>query len=309
MNRSMITCAMSLAMTACLWCQGSEEPDEEEQRSLADGWNDSLWVSPDGNMALFMYSRYNFFPVLLGKGEPALRGVDRPGHHNNEVNVWEDSDLYIVIRGANGKRSEPINMPTNDGGGDCCAMIAGSDMYFQKGTDLYRASYQNEKWTSAERLPVNSPKIDSNPNNDWTTQTLYWASDRGGNMDIWCSRRDEVNGDEVWSAPKPVAGSLNTAAKEDQPFVVGDTMRFSRAGESGNVLSKRDKDGAWSRGEAENLGTDLYHSEVSMSHDGKKIWFVAGYITTERLVFMQSERKPNGGWGPAKPFALEPGGD
>jgi hypothetical protein len=255
-------------------------------------------------MALFMYSRYNFFPLLLGKGDPVLRGADRPGHHKNDVNVWEDSDLYIAIRGTDGEWSEPINLPTNDGGGDCCAMIAGSDMYFQKGTDLYRASYKNEQWTAAEKLPVNSPKADSNPHYDWTTKTLYWASDRRGNMDIWYSQRDEVEGKEVWSKPEPVPGVLNTAAKEDQPYVIGDTMRFSRSGESGNLVSKRDKDGAWGRGKVENLGTGLYHSEVSMSQDGKTIWFVAGDIGTERLTFMQSERQANGQWGPAKPLTF-----
>jgi hypothetical protein len=290
---------------ACVLCVKGEEPGKVQERTLADGWNDSLWVSPDGNMAVFMYSRYNFFPLLLGKGQPALRGADRPGHHDNDVNVWEDSDLYIVVRGTDGKWSEPINMPTNDGGGDCCAMIAGSDMYFQKGTDLYRTSYKNEKWAAAQKLPVNSPKTDSNPHFDWTTQTLYWASDRGGNMDIWYSRRDEVEGEEVWSTPKPVSGVLNTPAKEDQPFVIGDTMRFSRSDESGNLVSKCDKDGAWSRGKVENLGTSQYHAEVSMSQDGKTMWFVAGDIGTERLVFMQSQRQANGQWGRAKPSTLE----
>jgi hypothetical protein len=279
--------------------------EETQERTLADGWNDSLWVSPDGKMALFMYSRYNFFPLLLGKGQPVLRGADRPGHHNNDANVWEDSDLYIVIRGSDGKWSEPINMPTNDGGGDCCAMIAGADMYFQKGTDLYRTSYKDEKWTAAAKLPVCSDKIDSNPHYDWTTNTLYWASDRGGNMDIWCSHRDEAEGKEVWSTPKPVAGALNTPAKEDQPFVIGDTMRFSRSDESGNLVSKRDKDGKWSKGEIENLGTAWYHSEVSMSQDGKMIRFVAADLGTQRLVFMQSQRQADGRWGAAKPFLLE----
>lgn len=141
MSKLLVVYAFCTVVTVCTM---AEVPQE---RMLTDGWNDSLWVSPDGNMALFMYRRYNFFPLLLGKGQPVLRGADRSGHHNNDLNVWEDSDLYIVIRSADGRWGEPINMPTNDGGGDCCAMISGDDMYFQKGTDLYRSSYMNEKWT------------------------------------------------------------------------------------------------------------------------------------------------------------------
>jgi hypothetical protein len=124
-------------------------------------------------------------------------------------------------------------------------------------------------------------------------------------MDIWYSQRDEIEGREVWSKPKPVPGALNTPAKEDQPFVIGDTMRFSRSDESGNLVSKRDKDGKWSRGKTENLGTSLYHAEVSMSQDGKTIWFVAADLDAQRLVFMQSQRQTDGQWGPAKPFVLE----
>jgi hypothetical protein len=100
------------------------------------GMIDSLWVSPAGDMALFMYSRYNIFPLIFENKPPLLTGKSLPGHHNSSNNPWNDSDLYFTYKTPEGQWSTPVNMPTNDSGADCCAMMAGTELFVQKGTDI-----------------------------------------------------------------------------------------------------------------------------------------------------------------------------
>ena len=94
---------------------------------------------------------------------------------------------------------------------------------------------------------------------------------------------------------------MNTKSKEERPYALGDEMRFSRENDFGNILSVR-KNGQWSRGVKEPLGTDLYHSEISLSADGKTAWFTAGDFKNERLIFMRTQRKEDGSWGKAVPI-------
>ena len=263
-----------------------------------NGMIDSLWVSPNADMALFMYSRYNVFPTIF-EGKPAiLTGSPLPGHHINDINPWDDSDLYFTYKQPNGEWTTPINMPTNDNRADCCAMISGTELFLQKGTDIYTAKFTNNQWSSPQKLPINSDKIDTNPHFDIQTQTLYWASNRNGNFDIWQSKRTKGK----WSTPILVPGKVNTKDKEDQPYIHGNEMRFSRANTSGNMVSQY-KNGQWQEPEIENLGTLAYHAEPSLSNDGKTAWFVAS-PQIGKLIFMKSKRDKDGKWLNAKPFSL-----
>lgn len=286
-----ISCPMMLTQSA----QG------EDHKIIPNtpGWYDSLWVSPDGQMLLFMYSRYNFFPAILKGETPKLYAEDNAalnGHHRNDINPWDDSDLYIMIKQDDGHWSAPHNLPTNDDKSDCCAMIAGNEMFFQKGTDIYISEFKDGSWQDATALTINSPHIDTNPHYDAASKTLYWASDRSGNYDIWQAERLNKN---TWSTPQPIKGKVNTKAKEDQPFLQGGKLYFSRDGYSGNAYALSHKNGAWNKVSKQSFGTPYYESEVSYSLDGQQVWFVAGDIKNEQLYFMTSTKNPQTGqWSP-----------
>lgn len=266
-----------------------------------NGFYDSLWVSPAGDMALFMFSRYNFFPTILKGKPPVLSGETLPGHHPNDANPWEDSDLYFTYKLPDGAWSKPINMPTNDGRGDCCAMIANQELFFQKGGDIYHAYFRDQKWGKAMKLPMNTKHIETNPHYDAQNHILYWASNANGNFDIWQSKRDPKT--QEWHEPERVKGDVNSKAKEDQPFVQNGQMRFSRDGAAGNMLAEM-KEGLWGSVRAEPLGTDLYHTEISMSFDGKTAWFVAGDGHAQKMRFMKLHKQENGNWGQAIEMTL-----
>lgn len=97
-------------------------------------------------------------------------------------------------------------------------------------------------------------------------------------------------------------GAINTKNKEDQPYIHGNEMRFSRDNESGNMLSIMEN-GQWQKAQTENLGTNLYHAEPSLSANGKKVWFVVG--TPEgKLEFKTSKKNKDGNWSAAKDFKI-----
>lgn len=276
------------------------------------GWPDSLWVSPDGGMILFMYSRYNFMDTILTGAFPEIDEMAPTplGHHKNDNNPWNDSDLYMAIRLPDGSYSDLINLSFNTYDAECCAMLSGNDIYYQKGGDIYTVSYLNGSWGDPSAInAVNTGYVETNPHYDAVTNTLYFATDRVGNFDIWKSQK-LPNG--TWGLPEPVSGAINTAANEDQPYIhytvfedgsSQRTMRFSRDDTFGNMLSTFDEAPNtmhWKNAVPEYLGANLYHSEVSLSQDGNTAFFVTGDLENKVLRFMKSERQDDGSWGNAQ---------
>ena len=54
--------------------------------------------------------------------------------------------------------------------------------------------------------------------------SMYFASNRSGNFDIWVSRRANV--DDAWGPPLSVGASINTSAREQGPFLSVDGHRL-----------------------------------------------------------------------------------
>ncbi|MAI07684.1 MAG: hypothetical protein CMF61_01870 [Magnetococcales bacterium] len=262
---------------------------------LKGGMVDSLWVSPNEDMMLFMYTRYNFFnSVILGKDDLKVTGFRPKGHHKNNVNPWSDSDLYFKYKDANGNWSKAINFPLNDGKANCCAMISENEIFYQYESNIYKAEYVKGEWGKGEALNINSEKIDTNPHYDAESKILYWSSNRSGGFDIWQSKR--IN-DSTWGKPEKVKGDVNTSAKEDQPFVWRNELRFSRDNTAGNMLAIYKEGEGWVGSKPENLGVNMYHAEVSLSKDGTTAYYVVGDIEKGKLYFMKSHRfSPQSKW-------------
>jgi DNA-binding beta-propeller fold protein YncE len=94
-------------------------------------------------------------------------------------------------------------------------------------------------------------------------RTLYIASNRSGDFDIWASERE---GDE-WSEPQNIGAPINTSAREQGPFV-------SRDGRSLYFYSDRDNPGGQ---------TDIYVSRRRHKRDdwGEPVKIVGGVNTAE----------------------------
>ncbi len=80
--------------------------------------------------------------------------------------------------------------------------------------DIYRSSLNRDGTfgTPQAVAELNSAAVDQMPNVSRDGTEIVFASNRGGNMDIWTSRLDRSTG--LWSSPVPVA-AVNTAESGD----------------------------------------------------------------------------------------------
>lgn len=167
-------------------------------------------------------------------------------------------DIYITRKRPAGTWRTPRNLgcvadgtgPNFSGGefGPSLRTIQGvSYLYFSStgtGTnhDIYR-SRQRLDGTFATPEPVtelNTAGVDQMPNVSRDGTEIVFASNRGGNMDIWTATLDLATG--RWSTPAPVA-AVNTADPETRPSFSQDGVRlyFGRGATADIYMSTRVK--------------------------------------------------------------------
>jgi len=94
-------------------------------------------------------------------------------------------------------------------------------------------------------------------------RSLFFASSRSGDFDIWVSRRAEPG--EPWGPPQSVGAAINTPAREQAPFISPDGHRLyffsDRAGGFGGtdlyVSRRHDKDDDFGWQAPQNLGSGV----------------------------------------------------
>jgi len=99
--------------------------------------------------------------------------------------------------------------------------------------DIYRSYKRGNIWTKAENVKeLNSETWDSQPSLSADGKTIYFASARSGNMDIYASQLLDNN---KWNKPTRLANNINTAKSELTPFIHpdGKTLFFASDGHGG----------------------------------------------------------------------------
>ena len=106
----------------------------------------------------------------------------------------------------------------------------GTYLYFSStGTsgnhDIYRSRLNHDGTfeTPQAVTELNTAAVDQMPNVSRDGSEIVFASNRGGNMDIWTATLDRSTG--LWSTPTPVA-AVNTAEPESRPSLSGDGTRL-----------------------------------------------------------------------------------
>lgn len=271
------------------------------------GWSDSPYITGDGEELYYMYSRYNFFPIFTG-GKPILQGENIEGHHNNDANPFDDSDIYVSSRKQDGTWSKPANLPFNDTRGGCCAMVVEGPpftIYYQvytpanKSTDLvYRMRDVNGNYGEEINFGpnVNSSSNEDNPHVSEKQDKVWFTSVRPGGKggsDIWYS--EKTNGE--WRKAVNVS-AINTEKNEDQAWVSkdGSTMYYN----SDRVYKVSIKDGVYGTPQVVDLGRPIA-AEVSLTDDGKEIFFGSADPEAKRIRIYHAYLKADGSWGTPAP--------
>jgi outer membrane protein OmpA-like peptidoglycan-associated protein len=194
-----------------------------------------------------------------------LRPRDQYTVHSSKF----EEDFY-VSRKENGQWTPavPLGHPVNSYGNEGAACISPDGMFFiftgcNRGDglgscDLYISRKEGGKWSAPENMgtPLNSAQWDTQPSIAPDGKTLYFASNRNGNTDIYMSIADE-NGN--WQLPVNLGKPVNTSMVENSPFIHpdGKTLYFMSNGHPGMggmdiFMSRKQTDGTWS--EPVNIG-------------------------------------------------------
>ena len=279
-----------------------------ESRINTPGWADSPFISRDGQRLYFMYSRWDFGPFFLG-GAPVLRGPDRPGHHNDDVNPWDDSDIYVATKRGDGSWGAPVNMGFNSAGGDASGMELSSGTFFVwiKPTlpsgqpDIYistRDAFGNWSAPVGISTNINTVNLEDNPHLWPDGNSLWFTSDRGGGAggkDIWFSSKTAG----VWNPPVNAGPTLNRAADEDQFWVspVNFEVYFTR----NNQIYRSSFTGlGYTAPTLVNLGLAVA-AEPSITDDGQDLYVATGDTTTAHIRIMHARFLGGGNWATPVP--------
>ncbi len=159
--------------------------------------------------------------------------------------------------------------------------------------DLYFSEVRNGRWTPPANIgaPINTRAWEAQPSLSADGRTLYFASTRKGGMgesDIWMSRRNKAG---KWSTPVNLGAPINTAQKDETPFMHPDgaTLYFMSNGHPGMgsfdlYYSRKTENDSWK--EPTNLGypinTDSHEGAMIVSLDGKTAYFASNRDFTKQ---------------------------
>lgn len=189
------------------------------------GWEDSPFMSADGQRLFFMYSTYSFMPIFR-LGLPERRGPERDGFVPRD-NPFDEANVYVATRLPDGAGwSTPEWLSLNQDLGACCLMTNDERrFYYQRGaegrdSELATIDVDDEGVPSEPTLhtAASSPTLEDNPHASADDQVVWFTSDRpggAGGKDLWVS----VRGSEGALAPATSVVSLNSAEDEDQIWV------------------------------------------------------------------------------------------
>lgn len=207
-----------------------------------------------------------YAPTLTADEQTLIFTRKRPREDEEFLYLGREFEDFYVSKqeeGSWGKAENlgpPINTQNNEGAQSISA--DGMHLYFTAcnrpggmgSCDIYYARKAGEGWSEPVNLgpPVNSAAWESQPSVSADGKTLYFTSNRDGNiglMDIWVTRRVREG---QWSVPENLGPVINTEGREMAPFIHPDnkTLFFTSSGHPGMggldlFYSLRDESGQW----------------------------------------------------------------
>jgi hypothetical protein len=273
-------------------------PDYETKINSA-GWADSPFISRDGQRLYFMYSRWNYLTMQI-------EGRDRAGLQKNDINPYDESDIYVATKRTNGTWGVPVRLGFNTEKGDSSGMeLDDGDVFvWIKPIDgngmpdiVVSARSALGAWSAPVSISsnINTNFIEDNPHMDPTGTAIWFTSDRpggAGGKDIWFSQKTSG----VWSAPVNLGAPINTAADEDQFWV-------QPGAPTPQVYFNRDSQiyrTTWTGVSFEPpLLVDLglsFIGEASITDDGQSLYFASGGTAPARIQIMTATSLGGGLW-------------
>ena len=209
---------------------------------------------------------------------------ENPGVSKN-IQKWTNqafSTLYTAQVNANGTlgKVEPFSNIVDSKFNEATPVFTkdGKTMYFtrnnyndrKKGKDtqgttllkLYKATFENGKWTNVKELPFNSDDFSTaHPALSPDEKTLYFASNRPGTLGDSDIYKVAIYNNDLFGIPENLGNTINTEGKETFPFVSAENeLYFSSNGHPGLggldvFVAKINSNGSF--GNVSNVGTPI----------------------------------------------------
>ncbi|PRZ19374.1 OmpA family protein [Flavobacterium granuli] len=126
---------------------------------------------------------------------------------------------------------------------------------------IYKANFENDKWTNITELPFNSDSYSTaHPALSADEKTLYFASDMPGTFGQSDLFKVKINEDGSFGTPENLGRTINTEGRETFPFLTNENeIYFASDGHPGLggldiFVSKINADGTFDK--VQNIGTD-----------------------------------------------------
>lgn len=179
------------------------------------------------------------------------------------------------------------------------------------------SGHPNGNWSDAVSVDpqgihsINTPALEGCPNESPNGRTLYFATDREGQIDIWFSRR---NGNGDWGSPEKLPPPVNSTANDFCPTALpdGGLMFVSNRADGHNCgvgtadiyETRPDRAGGWVQPQHLGCQVNSAGNEFSPSFvaAGGDMLFFSSDRAGSHAIYM-SLREPGGAWGTPAPVA------
>ncbi|NIM99457.1 MAG: hypothetical protein GTO24_15715 [candidate division Zixibacteria bacterium] len=294
--------------------------DEYVNKINTPGWQDSAFISPDGQELYFAYMPYaqkEFMDILFGRiseKDVKLRGPIRPGSHGTM-----NFETYKASRRKDGTWSKPINLNINSTYSLYSAKLSydGKELYFA--IRDYHKNYGADDIYVSKKLPdgswgppqnlgpnINTRFRDDTPCLSADGRTLYFGRNRGETLgwEIMASMR--LNGQ--WTKAKKLGSPVNQPKPETtanyQPFITADGKELYFTRITNLYKSERQPNGAW--GKPVKVFPHLAVSgHASVTADGRYLYLLTAEdeesLKRHHWTIWYSERQVDGSWGKPRP--------
>jgi hypothetical protein len=284
------------------------------------GWQDSVFIAPDGNdlyVAYLPYVQKDFLDIYfnrISEKDVKSRGPIRPGSHGH-LNF----ETYKSVRKPDGTWGPLTNLNINSNYSLYSAKLSfdGKELYYAirdyqgnlGGDDIYVSRLQSDgSWGPPVNLGpnINTKFREDTPCLSADGNTLYFARNEGETLgwEIMVSHR--VNG--KWTLAKKMGPPINEPNPKKtanyQPFITADGKEFYFTRIQQLYQSNLQPDDAW--GTPKKVFPQLPVSgHASVTADGRYLYFLSvkdsDDLKREHWTVWYAERRQDGSWAEPRP--------
>lgn len=295
--------------------------DEYVNRINTPGWQDSAFISPDGQELYFAYMPYtheDHMDILLGRiaeNDVRIKGPVRPGSYSTM-----EFETYKAVKNRDGSWGTPVYVKVKGAYSVYAAKVSfdGSEMYYVirdhpggsgSGDIFVSKKLPGGNWGVPENLGanVNTSANEETPCISADGNTLYFARNQGDALgfEIMFSRRENNKWSKAKKMPYPINEPRPEKTANHQPFITAEGKEFYFTRIQQLYKSTKQSGGSW--GKPVKVFPELPVSgHASVTADGRYLYFLTvkdkKSLKRQNWSIWYSERKKDGSWGDPMPL-------